>query len=586
MTTVTNAWRSKAFRRVWTAGAVSGLGAEIGELALPVLALVTLGASATELSLVRAALLVPYLLLTLWLGVVVDRRRRRPLLVIADLGRGLLLALVCALALLGWLTVPLLIAAAAVLGSLTVLYMLAEFSFVPLVVEEEQLIDANARITAAQSAIGVAGAGAGGALVQVLTAPFALVANAVGYLASGVLIASVRVEEPLPGGGARVRRVARRRLSRGGEGARSRRSARGAEERRGDARGTLALPEGGQSAGGQSADAGWADAGWAGAGWTDGQRTDAGWTDGQRTDAGWADGQRAEEQGADEQPADRQRAGVRGERTSAVREARAGVAVIVRHRVLRALVGEATLWNLGNEVFMLALSLLVLRTLGLGPGILGLVLMAAGAGAFVGAALSRRLTARFGYGRSLLASMLAGNAAPLVAIAGACAIVVAALGAGAFAGSGASGVSGPSGADAGWADAGGPTPDGLGGAGITSVVVVLTVGMLVSGIGCGVANSQAVSLRQLAVVTELRGRANAAYRLVSWGALSVGALAGGGLVVLVGEWIAALVGTALMAVATLPVLLSPVRRMRSIEEVRPATSSPSPAPPPSASARM
>ncbi|MCS5498097.1 MFS transporter [Cnuibacter physcomitrellae] len=549
MTAVTSAWRSKAFRRVWSAGAVSGLGAEIGELAVPVLALVTLGASATELSFVRAALLVPYLLLTLWLGVVVDRRRRRPLLVIADLGRGILLAVVCALALLGWLTVPLLIAAAAVLGSLTVLYTLAEFSFVPLVVEEEQLIDANARITAAQSAIGVAGAGAGGALVQVLTAPFALVANAVGYLVSGVLIASVRVVEPLPsrgpaGGGARPRRTARMRPSRGEGRARSRRSAHTA-----DGQGAGAGPE--RTSAAQGAPAATAP---------------------ERTSAA---------QGAPAATAPHRATAVRAgtgtgpERTSAVREARAGVAVILRHRVLRALVGEATLWNLGNEVFMLALSLLVLRTLGLGPGILGLVLMAGGAGAFAGAALSRRLTARFGYGRSLIGSMLAGNAAPLVAIAGTCAIVVAGLGTGALAGVGASG-----------ADAAGRVLYGLPTAGITSVVVVLTAGMLVSGIGCGVANSQAVSLRQLAVVPELRGRANAAYRLVSWGALSIGALAGGGLVVLVGEWVAALVGTALMAVATLPVVLSPVRRTRAIEELRPATAPGSPVLPPSASARM
>lgn len=247
--------------------------------------------------------------------------------------------------------------------------------------------------------------------------------------------------------------------------------------------------------------------------------------------------------------------GAVGQRASAVREARAGMAVIARHRVLRALVGEATLWNLGNEVFMLALSLLVLRTLGLGPGILGLVLMAGGAGAFIGAALSRRLTARFGYGRSLIGSMLAGNAAPLVAIAGTCALVAAAGGVGAVFGGGSA------------ADA---VARALAGPGLTVVVVVLTLGMLVSGAGCGVANSQAVSLRQLAVTPDLRGRANAAYRLVSWGALSIGALAGGGLVVLAGEWVAALLGTALMAVATLPVLLSPVRRMRTIEEVRPA----------------
>jgi MFS family permease len=417
MMMVTSAWRSKPFRRVWTAGAVSGLGSEIGELAVPVLAVVTLAASAAELSLVRAALLVPYLLLTLWLGVIVDRRARRPLLVAADLGRGLLLAVVCGLALTGWLSIPLLVAAAALLGSFAVLSTLAEFSFVPQVVEEEQLIDANARITAAQSAIGVAGAGAGGLLVQLVTVPFALLLNAAGFLVSGVLLLRLRVVESVP-----ARRSGRR---------------------------------------------------------------------------------------------------------SAVREAREGVVVLLRHRVLRALLSEATLWNLGNEIFMLGLALLVLRSYGFGPAALGLVLMAGGVGAFVGSLLSARLTARFGYGRSLVAAMLVGNSAPVVALLGAGSASVASL-------------------------------------------VVLTAGFVLSGLGIGVANSQAVSLRQLAVEPTLRGRANAGYRLVSWGALSIGALAGGVLVTALGPWAAGMLGAGLMALATLPVALSPVRRMRRIEEVQPA----------------
>lgn len=399
---------------------MAGIGTEIGELAVPVLAVVTLAASATELSLVRAALLVPYLLLTLWFGVIVDRHPRRPLLIAADLGRGVLLAVVCALALTGWLTIPLLIAAAALLGSLAVLSALAEFSFVPQVVGEDQLIDANARITAAQSAIGVAGAGAGGVLVQVLTAPFALLLNAVGFLASGVLLAGVRVTETVP-----------------------------------------AHPAEGRA------------------------------------------------------------------KVSAVREAREGIRVLLHHRALRALLGEATLWNLGNEVFMLALSLLVLRTYGFGAAALGVVLMAGGVGAFAGSLASRRLTARFGYGRSLVVAMLVGNTAPVAALLAA------------------------------------------GSASVWSLVV-LAVGFVLSGLGIGVANSQAVSLRQLAVAPGLRGRANAGYRLVSWGALSIGALLGGVLVTALEPWLAGVVGAAVMALATVPVALSPVRRLRAIEEVRPS----------------
>ena len=97
----------------------------------------------------------------------------------------------------------------------------------------------------------------------------------------------------------------------------------------------------------------------------------------------------------------------------------------------------------------------------------------------------------------------------------------------------------------------------------------LTVAFVVSGVGIGVANSQAVSLRQLAVAPELRGRVNATYRLVSWGSLAVGVLVGGVLVTRFGPWPAAVIGALPMALASLPVVASPVRRMRRIEEVVP-----------------
>lgn len=411
MTTVTSAWRFPDFRRVWGAGAFSSLGAEIGELAIPVLALITLGASAAELSFVRAALLAPYLLLTLWLGVLIDRSPRRPLMIFADLARGVLLFLVCGLALAGWLTIPMLIGAAGLIGAFTVLYSLADFSFLPLVVDEESLIDANARITATQSVIGVAGSGAGGLLVQVLTAPIALGLNAIGYLFSSALISKVKIPE-----------------------------------RR--------------------------------------------------------------------QP--------RTDRASAFSEARLGITVLLRYRVLRALVSEASIWNLGNEVLMIALSVLLLRTYGYGPVVLGLVLMALGVGAFVGSILSQRLTARFGYGRSLIAALVLGNTAP---IAGVLAVI---------------------------------TP-GWGG------VAGLAAAFLVSGLGIGVANSQAVSLRQLTISPELRGRVNASYRLISWGALSLGALAGGALATWLGPWTAAMVGAVMMATATAPIIFSPVRTMTTLK---------------------
>ena len=414
MTIVISAWSARPFRKVWGAGALSGLGAEIGELALPALALITLGATAVEASWVRAALLAPFLLLTLWLGVVVDRSSRRPLMIVADLVRGALLIALCTFAVLGWLTIPILVVVAATLGSMTVLFQLANFSFLPDIVSEHQLIDANAKITATDSAISVAGSGVGGVLVQLLTAPLALAVNAIGYLGSAVLIGRVRVTEP--------------------------------------------------------------------------------------------------------------RSSIH-ERHSAFAEAKEGLWVLARHRILRALVAEASAWNFGNEIFILALTVYILKEIPAGPLILGLIVTCGGVGAFLGSMLSATLTARFGYGKALVASLILGNTAPIIGALGA------------------------------WLH-----PSGL--------LVPLSAAFLLSGIGIGVANSQSTSIRQIAVAPELRGRVNGGYRLLSWGALSVGALLGGVLITTVGIWPAALAGSAVMALATLPVALSPARRVRAIDDVK------------------
>jgi MFS family permease len=415
---------------------LSGLGAEIGELALPSLALITLGATAAEASWVRAAMLAPFLLVTLWFGVLVDRRARRPLMIGADLVRGAVLVLVCLFALGGWLTIPLLIAATAVLGTMTVLYQLADFAFLPQIVPERHLIGANAKITATQSAIQIAGSGVGGALVQVLTAPIAVVMNALGYLLSGLLISRVRLPDSRPGA---------------------------AEPRPGAAE----------------------------------PRSSA----------------------AELRPG----APVR---RSAIAEAKTGLNLLLRHPILRALAAEAALWNFGNEVFMLALAVHVLGDAAAGPMILGLIVTCGGVGAFVGSVSSARLTARYGYGRSLLVSLVLGNTAPLLGVLGAALVP-----AGAF--------------------------------------PFLSAAFLISGIGIGVANSQSTSIRQIAVTEEVRGRVNAGYRLASWGALSIGALFGGVLTTILGPVAAALAGTAVMAFASLPVALSPARRVRAIEEVAP-----------------
>lgn len=189
-------WPNRSFRLLWAGSATSLLGAEVGELALPLFALLTLEAGAAEVAILRVAQFAPFLVLTLLLGVVVDRMRRKRLLIGANIGRGLLLAAIVGAALVWHVPIGALALAVFGVGALTVLSQLADFSLLPAVVPKDRLADANARLTSTQSAMSVAGSGVGGIVVQVLTAPIALAANAVTYLVSAVLLAGVGVDEP------------------------------------------------------------------------------------------------------------------------------------------------------------------------------------------------------------------------------------------------------------------------------------------------------------------------------------------------------------------------------------------------------
>lgn len=189
-------WPSRSFRWLWAASATSLLGSEIGEFAVPLFALLTLDASAGELAVLRVAQFAPFLVLTLALGVLVDRMRRKRLLIAGDLGRALIFAAIVYGALVYQLPIWTLAAAVFVIGAFTVLSQLAEFSFVPAVVPYDRLADANARLTSTQSAMSVAGSGVGGVIVQGLTAPIAIGANAATYLVSALFLTRVTALEP------------------------------------------------------------------------------------------------------------------------------------------------------------------------------------------------------------------------------------------------------------------------------------------------------------------------------------------------------------------------------------------------------
>lgn len=184
------------FRRFWVAATVSDFGTAVTTLALQVLVLVTLDGSATEVGLVSAARWLPYLVLGVLVGVLADRVRRRPVLVTTDLGRAVVLTLIPALALLDVLTIPVLIASVAVLGLLALAGDAAHQSFLPRLVPRAGLTAANARLQQSESAAQTTGPVLAGTLISWLGAPVALLVDAVSYLVSGLLTATIRVQEP------------------------------------------------------------------------------------------------------------------------------------------------------------------------------------------------------------------------------------------------------------------------------------------------------------------------------------------------------------------------------------------------------
>lgn len=418
VSTTRSAWGNRDFRRLWFGSTVSWFGSEIGELALPLLAIVTLRASPDQLGILRGAQFLPFLLATLPLGVLVDRSRRRPLMIGADAGRFLLIGLIPAAVWAGLASMELLYGLAFLAGILTVLYQLADFALLPRVVDDDQLVDGNGRLAASQAAAETSGKGLGGVIVQALSPPVGVLVDAVSYLVSALTLSRVRTAEPPP-----------------------------------------AQPVKDRSP----------------------------WRD------GW-------------------------------RDAREGLGIVVRNRYLRPLLGEATTFNFFDEIFILGLLLYAVRDLGLNAAQIGLVFTAAGVGSFLGAWFGPRITGRFGYGRVLLATMLLGNTAPVAVVASTHSRAVA--------------------------------------------LVVLTAAFATMGIGIGIANVHAVSLRQSATPAHLHGRVNAGYRLISWGAVPLGASIGGLLAAQLGAHTATLIGAFGIPIATVWVAASSIPHLASIHDAR------------------
>ena len=191
-------WSNRDFVRFWLADSCSWVGSQVTALALPLLAAITLDASAFEVGLLAALGQAPMLLIGLFAGAWVERRKRRPVLIAADLGRAVLLAVIPAAALLDRLNMPLLYVIAFLTGICTVLFDISYMSFVPSLVGKDRLVEANSKLEASSAGAQVTGPFLGGVLVGLFTAPYAIAVDACSYLASAFLLRRIETVEPEP----------------------------------------------------------------------------------------------------------------------------------------------------------------------------------------------------------------------------------------------------------------------------------------------------------------------------------------------------------------------------------------------------
>jgi MFS family permease len=165
-------------------------------LALPLTAATFLGASALQMGLLSAAESLPALILGLFAGAWVDRHKRRPVLITADIGRAFVLAIIPLTALLGILRMEILYVVGFLTGGLGLFFNVAYRSYLPGLVGKEHLVEANSRLELSNSVADIIGPGAAGGLMQLIGAPLAIAVDAASFLVSAFSLGKIRTPEP------------------------------------------------------------------------------------------------------------------------------------------------------------------------------------------------------------------------------------------------------------------------------------------------------------------------------------------------------------------------------------------------------
>jgi MFS family permease len=191
-------WRHRDFLKLWSAETISQFGSQVGGLALPLVAILVLDATVFEVAALTTVEFLPFILFTLPAGVWVDRLPRRPILIVGDFGRAALLVTVPIAYVADTLTLGQLFVVGFLVGIFQVFFDVAYQSYLPSLVERNQIIEGTSKFEISRSAAQVGGPGLAGGLVELFTAPYAVLLDAISFLASGLFILRIRKEEPRP----------------------------------------------------------------------------------------------------------------------------------------------------------------------------------------------------------------------------------------------------------------------------------------------------------------------------------------------------------------------------------------------------
>ncbi len=188
-------WQHPDFRRLWAAQAVSAIGSRITRTALPIIAINSLAASATAVSVLSAMAMAPGVVIALFASGSIDRSRKRPLLIAMDLLRVVLLLTLPVAAWLGVLTMAHLIVIATLTGAATAVFLIAEAAYLPRLVETQDIVEGNTKLQVTDAIAEIAGPSAAGLLIRALTAPVAVIADAMSFLWSAWWLMQIRTAE-------------------------------------------------------------------------------------------------------------------------------------------------------------------------------------------------------------------------------------------------------------------------------------------------------------------------------------------------------------------------------------------------------